>query len=245
MRGELRVYPAAADVAVALAQLFADCAASAVAQRGSFAVSLAGGTTPKAAYALLAQPPFAMSVDWHATQIFFGDERCVPPGDPQSNYTMARDAFMRAVDIPEQNVHRIRGEDDPNEAASSYRRELLQTLGENPRFDLVLLGMGPDGHTASLFPGQDPMTENDRLVRAVYSTSQSQWRITLTPKMLDAGRTIAFAVEGSAKSQTLEAVLHGPPDYARYPSQAIAPSDGRLIWLVDAAAASLPDLRTP
>lgn len=235
--GELCVYDAPADVAKALAELFVESAREAVGQRGCFAVSLAGGTTPKAAYALLAQPAFSGVVDWARTQIFFGDERCVPPSDPQSNYRMAREAFLDAVGVPPSNVHRIEGERDPAQAAAAYRDVLLATLGPEPRFDLVMLGMGPDGHTASLFPGSDPLSDDAMLVRAVYSSSQEQWRVTLTPRVLNGARIAAFAVEGNQKAATLARVRNGEYQPTQLPSQIVAPRDGRLLWLVDKAAA--------
>ena len=235
--GELRVLPDATAVADALAELVAESAHSAIAQRGRFAISLAGGTTPRAAYERLAAEPYRSALPWEDVLVFFGDERCVPPEDAQSNYRMAREAFLNAVNIPERNVYRIRGEDPPEQAAASYAADLKRVLGDRPRFDLVLLGMGADGHTASLFPGTDPMTDSDRLVRAVYSASVQMWRITLTPNVLNAARCVTFAVEGSAKSAALAAVRNGADDPSTYPAQIIAPADGRLIWLADAAAA--------
>jgi len=233
--GTLRVFDTPADVAKALAQTFVEHAQAAIATHGRFAVALAGGSTPKIAYALLAQAPFAVAVDWTAVQIFFGDERCVPPDNDQSNFKTANDAFLRAVGVPAENIHRMRGEDEPADAASLYREELIGTLGPTPRFDLVMLGMGPDGHTASLFPGEDPTTDNRELVRAVYSKSQSQWRITLTPAVLNASRAIVFAAEGAAKRETLAKVREGPLDPTTFPSQIIHPTSGSLTWLVDKA----------
>ncbi len=125
--------------------------------------------------------PYATAIDW-AKVFFFGDERCVPPDNDQSNYKMAHDAFLGPLHVPNDNIHRMRGEDDPRTAASQYRVHLCMSCGDAPTLDLVMLGMGPDGHTASLFPGTDPLTDDDALVRAVYSNSQQQWRITLTPQ---------------------------------------------------------------
>lgn len=237
MLGELRVYPDPNALAQALAKLFIDRAQEAIATRGAFFVALAGGATPKAAYERLSQPPFANALDWKTVQFFFGDERCVPPENDRSNYKTAFDAFLQPLNIPSANIHRMRGEDDPHAGAAEYRGELTHALGEAPRFDLVMLGMGPDGHTASLFPGEDPLIESADLVRAVYSQSQSQWRITLTPQVLNAARTVVFAVEGAAKTASLAEVRQGPRNPTRFPAQIIAPSDGGLIWLADAAAA--------
>ncbi len=234
--GDIFVFDTPADVAKALADLFVRCGQEAIETRGRFAVSLSGGTTPKAAYEKLATPAYASALDWSKVQIFFGDERCVRPDSPQSNYKMANEAFLMAVGIPSSNVHRVRGEDDPVDAASAYRTEIVNVLGEEPRFDLVMLGMGPDGHTASLFPGNDPLEADDMLARAVYASSQKQWRVTLTPRVLNNARTIAFAAEGVGKAAVLKAVREGAYDPTKLPSQIIAPNDGRLVWLIDRAA---------
>ncbi len=237
--GSLIVHDGPPEVAAALAHLFVTEANAAIAARGRFSVSLAGGSTPKAAYALLAELPASRALDWRAIDVFFGDERCVGPDDEQSNYRMAKLALLDAVTIPAANVHRMHGEEEPALAAGAYRSTVLATLGPQPRLDLALLGMGPDGHTASLFPGTDPFTDDKLLVRAVYATSQAQWRLTLTPHVLNAARAVAFAVEGSAKASTLRAVREGTYEPSRYPAQSIAPSDGRLFWLVDRAAAGV------
>jgi 6-phosphogluconolactonase len=236
--GTLYIYETPAEVAKSLADLFVDYAGSAIGGAGRFVVALAGGTTPKATYALLAQPPYCNSIDWSAVEIFFGDERCVPPESDQSNYKMAFETFIKPLSIPDIHVHRMRGEDDPLRAALDYRAVLFNVLGEKPQFDLVLLGMGPDGHTASLFPGQDPLTEDEQRVRAVYATSQSQWRLTLTPSLLNSAQAVCFAVVGSEKAGTLAAVRGGPYNPSKHPAQIIAPPDGELIWLADNAAAA-------
>lgn len=237
--GDLRVFDDPAQVARALADLFVERARAALDVRGRFCVSLAGGTTPKATYALLAAPPYASSLDWNAVQFYFGDERCVPPDHEQSNYRMVNEALFAPLGIGGEQVHRMRGEDDPPRAADAYRADLIEHLSENPRIDLVMLGMGPDGHTASLFPGTDPLTDDARLVRAVYSQSQSQWRITLTPHVLNGARAVVFAAEGASKAATLKAVREGPYQPTVYPSQIIAPVEGDLVWLVDRAAAGI------
>ena len=235
--GTLYVYETPADVAKALADLFIRYAASAIEGSGRFIVSLAGGTTPKATYSMFPAPPYAGAIDWGAVEIFFGDERCVPPSDAQSNYKMAFESFIGPLGIPDAHVHRMRGEDDPRQAAIAYRGVLFDELGEQPSFDLAMLGIGPDGHTASLFPGQDPLVENEQKVRAVYSESQSQWRLTLTPSVLNAAQAVVFTAEGAAKAGVIAAVRQGPYDPVKLPAQIIAPSDGELIWLIDKAAA--------
>ncbi len=235
--GAMRVYPAPADVARALADEFVLQARDAIRARGRFAVALAGGTTPKAAYTLLAEPPRSTSIDWSRVEVFFGDERCVPPDDAQSTYRMARRAFLDAIRIDAAHVHRMRGEADPAGAARAYRDELVAAFGAQPHFDLIMLGMGPDGHTASLFPGTDPLAGDAELVRAVYSQSQAQWRITLTPRAINASSAVVFAVEGEAKAKTLAAVREGPYDPVLLPSQIVAPARGTLTWPGDRAAA--------
>lgn len=213
-------------------------AREAIGDRGFFSVALAGGTTPKAAYALLAQEPRSRDVDWQRVFAYFSDERCVPPDDPQSNYKTAHDALLSKVSIPTGNVHRMRGEDSPAAAASAYARLLRGEFGDPPRFDLVMLGMGPDGHTASLFPGTDPLTDDGALVRAPFVDQVHAFRLTITPRVINAARCVTIATEGVEKASALARVREGARDPAALPIQIVAPSDGRLLWLVDRAAAS-------
>jgi 6-phosphogluconolactonase len=238
-RGDLRVYADAGAVAQALAEFFVAAGRAAIAERGAFVVALSGGNTPRAAYELLAGDPLRTCLSWTEVFIYFGDERCVPPDDARSNYRMAREAFLDAVPIPGANVARMRGEDDPGIAANEYASILRAELGGSPRFDLVMLGMGEDGHTASLFPGIVQDVEENSLVEAAYAQSQAMWRVTVTPKLINAARRVVFAVEGLAKARTLATVYDGPRDPIAYPAQLVQPSSGELTWLVDEAAASL------
>jgi 6-phosphogluconolactonase len=238
-RGTLKIFADAAAVARALADLIVDTAIAAMADRGTFRVALSGGSTPRAAYELLGQESTAEQISWSDVYVYFGDERCVAPDDEQSNYRMAEKAFLEFVPIPPANVHRIRGEIDPATAAAEYADVLRTDLGDPPVFDLVLLGLGPDGHTASLFPGTPPESDDDALVRAVYSKSQAMWRVTITPKVINAARTVAFAVEGVQKTAILATVLEGPRDPTKYPAQIVAPASERLLWLVDELAAGM------
>ncbi|HLX26490.1 MAG TPA: 6-phosphogluconolactonase [Candidatus Cybelea sp.] len=226
-------------LARALADLFVSLGRMAMADRGSFHVALSGGNTPRAAYELLAQEPWRDELSWSDVFIYFGDERCVPPDDEQSNYLMAKRAFLDSVGVPRANVHRIAGEVDPGHAANEYASLLRTVFGSAPRLDLIMLGLGPDGHTASLFPGTPPDTDDDALVRAVYARSQLMWRVTMTPKVLNLGRTVAFAVEGPDKAAIVAAVYQGPVDPVKYPAQIVEPVPGRLIWLVDELAAGM------
>ena len=224
-------------LAAALADLVADSAKSAIAARGIFNLALAGGSTPKAAYALLAVPPQRAALDWAKVRFFFGDERCVPPSDDQSNYKMAREALLAPRGIGEGRVFRMRGEDEPQAAARDYAAILRRELGERPVFDLVMLGMGPDGHTASLFPGTDPLENDDLLVKAPFVEKFQSYRITLTPRAINGAREVAIATAGPEKTAALAAVLEGPRDPLHYPIQIVRPA-GRLVWLVDRIAAA-------
>ena len=238
-RGELRVYETPEALAAALADLFVEDARAAIEARGAFFVSLAGGRTPQAAYSLLAVSERRDVIDWPRVFIYFGDERCVPPESDESNYKMAFESFLSKVPIPPRNLHRMHGEDEPARAARAYAQVLVETMGELPRFDLMLLGMGEDGHTASLFPGADPRAEEDQLVRAFFVEQFETHRLTITPLVINNSRHVTIAVEGAAKAPTLHAVREGPYDPVTYPVQIASPRDSDLTWLVDKAAASM------
>ena len=237
--GEIVVVADATALAQAVAEFFVGAARAATAARGRFNVALAGGSTPKAAYALLVTPTLRSSVAWERVRFFFGDERCVPPDDEQSNYGMARRALLEPLHIDPAHVFRMRGEDEPESAASAYAGVLRKELGAEPRFDLITLGMGPDGHTASLFPGEDPLTDDARLVRAPYVAKFSTYRITLTPRAINGAREVAIATAGEEKAAALARALDGPRNPVECPIQIVAPRDGRLTWLADRAAAAL------
>ena len=228
------------------AEYMAQAAQQAISERGRFSLALSGGSTPRPVYELLAQTPYRDRIDWSRTHIWWGDERCVPPDDPQSNYRLAREALLDRVPLPAENVHRMRGEIDPAAAAEEYEQELARYFAaggeEGPPatgLDLVLLGMGDNGHTASLFPGQPAVHELRRTVVAEYIDEVGMWRITLTPLTIDAARHIVFLVSGASKAQRLHEVLDGPYDPDRSPAQVIKPTGGELVWLVDRAAAGL------
>jgi 6-phosphogluconolactonase len=221
----------AALVAVA-ADEFVASATAALSQRGRFIVALSGGSTPKPVYERLATPEYAGRVDWSATHVLWGDERCVPPDDERSNFRMANEALLAHVPIPEGNIHRMRGEDRPEAAADSYEAELRALLGADP-IDLVHLGVGDNGHTASLFPGLPGVSERERLVLAQYVEVVGMWRLTMTPPVLRAARRATFLVSGPSKAEILARVLDGPRQPIVLPSQAIDTAD----WLIDGSAA--------
>lgn len=227
------------------AESFVASAVAAIRTRGRFHVTLSGGTTPKRLYALLATDRYAARVDWSRVHVFWGDERCVPPADPTSNYWMIRKTLIDQVPLPAENVHRIRGEDDPSAAAVAYESELRHVLGTpagpptpDARFDLVLLGMGDNGHTASLFPGLTAVREPERWVMEQYVPHVSMWRVTCTPVLLNAAAEVVFLVSGREKAATLRQVLEGPYRPELLPAQTVAPHGGSVCWLLDAAAAA-------
>ncbi len=238
-RGEMHVYRDPAALARALADFVIATARLAMAERGAFRIALSGGHTPQTTYELLGREPLRTEISWSDTFIYFGDERCVPPNDEQSNYRMAERALFQHVPVPAANVHRIRGEIDPGLAANEYASILRADLGNAPHFDLMLLGLGKDGHTASLFPGMAPDTDDEALVRAVYAESDAMWRVTVTPKVIKISRSVAFAVQGADKAQILAEVYEGPVDPVKYPAQIVRPEPGRLTWFVDELAAGM------
>ncbi len=223
--GEVRIFADAAAVAGAAADEWVRLAAA-----PHFRVALAGGSTPAACYRLLANERRA-DVDWARVEIFFGDERCVPPDHADSNYGMARRALFDHVPIPPTQLHRMRGEDEPRSAAKAYEDILRQTLGTEP-LDLVLLGMGPDGHTASLFPGTTALDETQAWVVANRVPQLGVDRLTLTFPMLSAARAVMVNVTGAEKAARLAEVLHG----GNLPINHVRPAAGCL-WLIDEAAA--------
>jgi 6-phosphogluconolactonase len=229
--------PDGAGLARVAAERFVNAASDAIDHRGRFLVALSGGSTPKATYELLAETPHATQVAWRRVHVFWGDERCVPPDHANSNYRMAREALLDHVQIPAENVHRVRGELAPSHAAAAYQAELEDVIGEGGRFDLILLGVGTDGHTASLFPGTTALDERERSAVAVFVEELNAWRVTLTLPTINAARSIVFLVSGRTKAPALARVHAGEP----LPAGMVQPTDGRLTWVVDrAAAAGLP-----
>ena len=239
------VAPDAAALAQRAAQYFAHkCAAAAALGRARLAVS--GGSTPKAAFALLADPaqPWRAQMPWDKLDLWWVDERCVPPEHPDSNYRMTREALLSKVPLEAGQIHRMEGELDPNDAAARYEIELRNGFAlkdtELPTFDLLGLGMGPDGHTASLFPHTEALHETSRLVVANHvETVKDSWRVTLTQPVINHAADVFFLVGGEDKAQILKEVLLGPHDPERLPSQMISPASGILTLLLDQAAAAL------
>jgi 6-phosphogluconolactonase len=239
---ELRRLTTPQDLFQAAAEEVIRAATSAVAQRGRFAIALSGGSTPKNLYTLIAANASA-NLPWDRMFFFWGDERHVPPDDPDSNYRMAKESLLAKVAIPPANIFPVPAENpDASAAAEAYEQTLRKFFGlapgEFPRFDLILLGMGPDGHTASLFPETAALQEKSRLVVANWVEKLQNSRITFTLPVLNAARCVAFLVSGTDKAVVLHEVLEGNAAAEKYPSKLVRPSDGRLIWFVDRAAAS-------
>ncbi|HEV8661755.1 MAG TPA: 6-phosphogluconolactonase [Candidatus Methylomirabilis sp.] len=240
-RGGLRIFPDREALSREAARRFVAAAKKAVRARGRFTVAFSGGSTPADLYCLLATSSHREGLPWDRTHVFWGDERCVPPEDPASNYGAARALLLLHVPIPAANVHRMRGEEEPVRAALAYEAELRAVFGPPaggvPRFDLLLLGLGEDGHTASLFPGSPVLRETERLVASPFVESLSASRLTLTLPVLNAAREILVLVAGGGKAAALREALEGDRD--ALPIQQVRPRAGVLTWLVDAAAAEL------
>ncbi len=214
-------------------------------EREVFTIALSGGSTPRLLFTMLtSDSSFRDQVDWGKIHFFWGDERYVPPDHPESNYRMAYETMISKLPLPEENVHRVRAEDtDADKVAEEYEQALISFFkleaGELPRFDCVLLGMGPDGHTASLFPMTTAVHERERLVVANWVEKFQTYRITLTAPVLNNADIIMFLVTGEEKAETLREVLQAERQPDRFPTQLIQPTHGKLLWLVDQAAAKL------
>lgn len=245
---QIVVVPDPAALAYEAAQRFTSLAREAAVSRGHFSAALSGGSTPGALYRLLAEDPYRGQIPWENVHLFWGDERCVPPDDPGSNFRLADKTLISHVPVPPGNVYRVRGELEPEEAARSYEKVLRKFFAESstvnsiepcPRFDLVLLGLGSDGHTASLFPGSRALNEIERLAVAVQANYRDRptHRVTLTLPAINAARQVLFLVTGDTKAGIVQAVLEGPA--RELPAQRICPTAGQSAWLLDTAAANL------
>ncbi len=242
--GVIRISPDHSLLMTTAADLFVTVVSEAIAARGRAEIALTGGSTPRDLYELLATPEYAQRIDWQHTEIWFGDERCVGPDDPESNYGMANKALLSHVPLPAALVHRMEGEAVPPESgARRYEEELRAAFnlaqGALPRFDLIWLGLGPDGHVASLFPGTEALEVTNRLVVANHVPQMNTDRITFTFPVLNAAALVAFLVAGEEKAPIVARILEEDRATAQtlLPSQRIAPTNGQLLWLLDMAAA--------
>lgn len=240
-RGFIRTFASVEALAAAAAEEFVRRSSRAIAQHGRFAIALAGGNTPRLLFAHLAGPRHRRQVRWDRVHFFWGDERTVPPDSADSNFGLANQLLLSPIGIRKENIHRIRSELGSDEAADAYEHELRLFFNlahdEIPRFDLIFLGLGEDGHTASLFPGADAVGERRRLVTSTWVARLEMARITLTLPVLNRGVCVLFLVAGEGKAEVLRRVLESPPS-AEYPASLVQP-DGELLWFVDGAAGHL------
>lgn len=244
MTAAVQIHADADALLGAAAEFVTAQAVAGLAARGRFVVALAGGSTPRGLYERLARAPWRDRIDWSRVHVFWGDERCVPPTHAESNYRMAREALIDHVPLNPVHVHRMRGEDVPDSAACTYETELRAELeavthGGPGVLDLVLLGLGADGHTASLFPGMPSGRLTTRWVVAEHVDTTRGWRLTLTPPIINAARAVLFLVAGEDKAVALAAVLEGPARPSALPAQRITGGGSQVTWLVDRAAATL------
>jgi len=235
----IQFFPNSEDLARAAAEHFVTRSREAVERRGLFTVALSGGSTPKLLFELLADPnePFRDQISWSDIHFFWSDERHVPPDHADSNYRLAYEALLSRVPVAKSNVHRVPSENpSAADAASEYEQTLIQTTHQSlPQLDLIMLGLGTDGHTASIFPGSEVLHETKRLVAAPWIDKFQSYRITMTLPLLNNGVSVMFLVSGSEKAKIVKEVLEGPE---QYPAQAIKPTKGELLWMLDRDAAN-------
>jgi 6-phosphogluconolactonase len=235
----LKVFSTAEAMNESTARLLLDLAEKSVKERGRFVLCLSGGNTPLGLYTLLSMKPFSELVPWKRTYIFFGDERCVPSDDERNNAYMATSALLSKIDLPLSNIFPIPVDLPPAEAAKKYEESLQRFFGEEvPRIDLILLGLGDNGHTASLFPGTAVLSEKSRWVKEVYVDELNMYRITMTIPLINKARHVLFLVTGEDKSQILKTVLTAPFQPEKYPAQLIRPEIGDVSWYADDKSSS-------
>jgi 6-phosphogluconolactonase len=240
MGRKIEVFGTTDELVVAVAERILKVLNASIEARGTATLVLSGGVTPQSVYKLLASEQYRHRIDWARVHIFWGDERCVPSTSKDNNFEMTRDTLLKRIVIPEQNVHRIQSELPPQDAAALFEQDIRQVFNLKERgwpvFDLVLLGLGPDGHTASLFPGTTAVEERSRIATEVYVKKIVAFRITLTLPVINHARTVVFLVSGRRKAGILGRTLERRQ--SRYPAQLVKPRSGRLIWMVDKAAAA-------
>ncbi|HLY59332.1 MAG TPA: 6-phosphogluconolactonase [Terriglobia bacterium] len=239
---EIKIFPDLEAMSHAAARVFEDLANARASEGKKFCAALSGGSTPARLYELLASPN--RTIPWDHVQLFQVDERCVPPDHPESNFKMIREALLQHISLPGSNFHRMEAENADRDAASrAYAQEITEVLhpeaGERPRMDLIFLGMGADGHTASLFPGSPALSEQEVWVRPNYSERLKSFRLTLTYPVLNAAAQVIFLVAGADKAETLRKILSSPQGSPEFPAQGVQPANGQLNWYLDQGAARL------
>ncbi len=237
----IAIYPDTHTLSTEAAQFIVRLANEAIVSHGRFTIALSGGSTPKATYTLLGSEPYRSQIDWTQVEIFWSDERCVPPNDKESNYAMAQQVLLSKIPIPTNQIHRMPADSPDLDAASqAYEREMQRTFSTDgiPNFDLIQLGMGPEAHTASLFPHQASLHEQQRLVIPVSVPKPPPLRLTFTPPLLNAAKHVLFLVTGSEKADAVKAVLEGEYESDEYPAQIVKPTNGDVTWMLDNEAAA-------
>ena len=236
---KLEVFLSEEYLDIGAAEFIIDCAKNAIASKGKFTISLSGGRTPQKLFELLAQPQYENQIDWKNTYIFWGDERCVSLDDERNNAFQAKTILLDKVNIPEFNINRIPVDLPPVAAASNYERKLNDFFGDDPaQFHLILLGLGENGHTASLFPGTNVIEDTSAGIRNVYVEEEKMFRITMTAPLINEAHVILFLVTGKEKAEILNKVLKESQESKKYPAQLISPENGKLYWFADSEAAS-------
>ena len=236
---DLHVLPTPEETAQAAAAFVATLADRRIETEGRFTVALSGGSTPRRLYQILAAPPYAERIAWDRWQVFWGDERCVPPDHQDSNFRMAKEALLDHVSVPPNHIYRIRGEANPQDAAQEYQQRLLEVFKTSrPVFDMILLGIGDDGHTASLFPGTRALEEKRQFVSANWVPHLQAYRITFTLPLINAAIAVAFLVTDKAKADVLRRVVHPPPGVPVPPAALVRPVSGSVHWFLTRAVAS-------
>jgi len=234
---EVKIFPNVETLNEAAASLIVEIASETLNTKDKFSIALAGGSTPEALYNLLASGEFKNKLDWSKTLVFFGDERCVSPAAAESNYRMANDALLSRVPLPPENVFRLRGEIEPEKSAAEYEAIIKKTLGDDAQFDLILLGMGDDGHTCSLFPGTKALRETETIVAANRVEKLNANRLTLTFRAVNQAKNVLFLVAGAKKAEMVKKVFAG--ENVNLPASLIKPKDGKCVWFLDNEAARL------
>lgn len=238
---QIAVYPDTDTLSRDAAQYIVRLANESIVSHGRFTIALSGGTTPKKLYGMLGDEPYRSQIDWALVDIFWSDERCVPPDSEESNYLLAQQALLNKIPIPASHIHRMPADETDRDAASqSYSDEMRRIFATSriPSFDLIQLGMGPEGHTASLFPHQPSLHEQQRLVMPVIVSKPPPPRLTFTPPLLNAAHNVLFLVTGTDKAEAVQAVLEGVANPNEYPAQIVQPAHGEVVWMLDTKAAS-------
>ncbi len=236
-RRKIEVFATSAEMIEKAAELIVGILSDTLRKKGRASLVLSGGSTPKALYELLASEKYRDKISWENILIFFGDERCVPPDDPQSNYKMSHEALLSKVPVPEENIFRMKGELPPEAAAAQYEAAIKNSLGDGNHFDVVLLGIGTDGHTASLFPGTGALNETEKLVAANYVEKLNAFRITLTFRVINTSQNIIFLAVGKEKAEAIGKIFE-EKDEPLLPAQMVDPADGTIFWMLEKTAAA-------